>query len=73
MKSPYFHSNLDLIRFNRALKQYLSGGHRNAMSKECNLASLRAIAKNPQGHWYGVSKDQPKQNFKQIPKPRLPG
>ncbi|HDS1744246.1 hypothetical protein [Pseudomonas sp. M2] len=73
MSERYFHSNLDLIKFNERLRHYLGGGFRGSMHKECILASMRSIAKNPQCHWYGVSKLQPVQNFKRIPKPSLPG
>ena len=66
MSERYFHSNLDLIEFNKRLRRYLWGGFRNAMDKECCIASLRSIAKRPQCHWYGVSKLQPVQNFKRI-------
>jgi hypothetical protein len=73
MSERYFHSNLDLIEFNKRLRRYLWGGFRHAMDKECCIASLRSIAKRPQCHWYGVSKLQPVQNFKRIPKPVIPG
>lgn len=68
-----FHSNLDLLEFNKSIRRYLMGGFRNAMDKECCLARMRSIAKRPQQHWYGISKMQPVQNFKPIPRPVLPG